>query len=157
MRISFCLITLNEEENLSRCLKSCADLADEIVVLDSGSKDGTETIARQFGARFERQEWLGYVDQKNKVLSSAKHPWAFSLDADEELSAELRDEIKLLRRIEPASDRSGFSMPRCVFYEGRWIRHGDWYPDRLVRLFRRDCAAFVGGKVHGNDWKSPGG
>jgi glycosyltransferase involved in cell wall biosynthesis len=148
MKISFYLITLNEEENLPRCLKSCANLADEIVVLDSGSKDGTEQIARQFGARFERQEWLGYVGQKNKVLSLAKHPWVFSLDADEEFSPELIEEIKLLRGIEPAADRSGFSMRRCVLYEGRWIRHGDWYPDRLVRLFRRDRGRFVGGKVH---------
>jgi len=148
VNISFCLITLNEEENLPRCLSSCANLADEIVVLDSGSTDGTRKIARQFGARVEHQDWLGYVGQKNKVLSLARHPWAFSLDADEELSPELRDEIRLLRRIEPAGDRSGFSLPRCVFYDGKWIRHGDWYPDRLVRLFRRARAKFAGGKVH---------
>ena len=148
MKISFCLITLNEEENLPRCLRSCAGLADEIIVLDSGSTDGTGRIARKFGARWQRQDWLGYVGQKNKVLSLARNPWVFSLDADEELSAELRDEIKLFRRIEPATDRGGFSMRRCVFYEGKWIRHGDWYPDRLVRLFRRDRARFVGGKVH---------
>jgi glycosyltransferase involved in cell wall biosynthesis len=148
MKISFCLITLNEEKNLLRCLKSCADLADEIVVLDSGSTDATEKIARQFGARWRHQDWLGYVGKKNKVLSLAGHPWVFSLDADEELSAELRDEIRLLKQIEPAEDRNGFSLPRCVFYEGKWIRHGDWYPDRLVRLFRRDRARFGGGKVH---------
>src|SRR6185436_20860925 len=80
MRISFCLITLNEEANLQRCLKSCADLADEIVILDSGSKDGTERIARRFGARWQHQDWLGYVGQKNKVTSLAKHEWVFSLD-----------------------------------------------------------------------------
>jgi len=148
MKISLCLITLNEEQNLPRCLKSCADLADEIVVLDSGSSDGTEKIARQFGARWQHQDWLGFVGQKNKALSLARHPWVFSLDADEELSSELRDEIKLLKEIEPADDRSGFSVPRCVLYEGRWIRHGDWYPDRLVRLFRRERAKFTGGKVH---------
>ena len=148
MKISFCLITLNEEENLSRCLESCADLADEIVVLDSGSSDGTEKVARGFGARWQHQDWLGYVGQKNKALSLASHRWVFSIDADEECSAELRDEIRMLKDIEPADDRSGFSMPRCVFYEGKWIRHGDWYPDRLVRLFRRDRAKFAGGKVH---------
>ena len=148
MNISFCLITLNEEENLSRCLASCADLADEIVVLDSGSTDGTAKIARRFGAAFAHQDWLGYVGQKNKALSLAKYPWIFSLDADEELSPELRDEIRLFKGLEPANDRSGFSVPRCVYYEGRWIRHGDWYPDRLVRLFRRERARFAGGKVH---------
>jgi hypothetical protein len=72
----------------------------------------------------------------------------FSLDADEELSPELRDEIRALKASEPAAEISGFEMPRCVLYEGRWIRHGDWYPDRLVRLFRRNRAKFAGGKVH---------
>lgn len=148
MKISFCLITLNEESNLPRCLKSFADLADEIVVLDSGSKDGTERIAKEFGARFEHQDWLGYVGQKNKVLSLASNDWVFSIDADEELSPELRAEVQRIKSGEPPSDISGYSMPRCVLYEGRWIRHGDWYPDRLVRLFRRSRAKFAGGKVH---------
>jgi len=149
MKISFCLITLNEEANLPRCLDSCAGLADEIVVLDSGSTDATETIARKFGARFEHQDWLGYVGQKNKALSLASHDWIFSLDADEELSPALRAEIQLLKAAGDLDGNvDGFSMPRCVFYEGRWIRHGDWYPDRLVRLFRRDRATFAGAKVH---------
>lgn len=148
MKLSFCLITFNEESNLPRCLKSCADLADEIVVLDSGSTDATEQIARQFGARWEHQDWLGYVGQKNRVLSLARHGWVFSLDADEELSTELREEVRALKANPPPADVSGYEMPRCVWYEGRWIRHGDWYPDRLVRLFRRDRARFAGGKVH---------
>ena len=148
MKISFCLITLNEEHNLVRCLRSCEGLADEIVLLDSGSTDGTERIAREFGARFERQEWLGYVGQKNKVLSLAAHDWVFSLDADEELSPQLREEVAAIKQSGPAPGVSGYEMPRCVLYEGRWIRHGDWYPDRLVRLFRRDTARFAGGKVH---------
>lgn len=147
--ISVCIITLNEEQNLPRCLKSCADLADEIIVLDSGSTDATENIARGYGARFEQQEWPGYVAQKNRVLSLATHEWVLSLDADEELSPELRSEIRLLKSAgEIGGDVSGFSMPRCVLYEGRWIRHGDWYPDRLVRWFRRERAKFAGGKVH---------
>jgi glycosyltransferase involved in cell wall biosynthesis len=149
MQTSFCLITLNEENNLRRCLKSCADLADEIVVLDSGSVDATEKIAREFGARFEHQAWLGYVGQKNRVLSLAARDWIFSLDADEELSPELRDEIRRFKTVgKVGPDVAGFDMPRCVFYEGRWIRHGDWYPDRLVRWFRRDRARFAGGRVH---------
>ncbi|MBI5774659.1 MAG: glycosyltransferase family 2 protein [Verrucomicrobia bacterium] len=148
MKFSFCLITLNEEANLPRCLKSCADLADETLVLDSGSTDATEKIARDFGARFERQDWLGYVGQKNRVLSLAAHEWVFSLDADEELSPELREEIRRLKQTDPPPAVSGYSMPRCVLYEGRWIRHGDWYPDRLTRIFRRARAQFAGGKVH---------
>ncbi len=149
MKISFCLITLNEAENLARALHSCAGLADEIVVLDSGSTDDTEKIARSYGVRFERQDWLGYVGQKNKVLSLATHDWVFSLDADEELSPALREEVlKLKNSAVTADSKSGYSLPRCVFYESRWIRHGDWYPDRLVRLFRRDRAKFAGGRVH---------
>jgi glycosyltransferase involved in cell wall biosynthesis len=149
VKISFCLITLNEESNLPRCLRSLADLADEIVVLDSGSTDGTGRIAREFGARFEHQDWLGYVGQKNRVLSLATHEWVFSIDADEELSPKLREEVRRLKADERLSDDfSGYLMPRCVLYEGRWIRHGDWYPDRLVRLFRRRAAQFAGGKVH---------
>ena len=148
MKISFCLITLNEEENLSRCLRSCFDLADEVVIVDSGSTDGTARIAAEFGARFVHQDWLGYVGQKNKVLSLAENEWVFSIDADEELSPALRQEIRALKDSSPANGISGFSMPRCVLYEGRWIRHGDWYPDRLTRLFRRECVKFVGGRVH---------
>jgi glycosyltransferase involved in cell wall biosynthesis len=148
MKISFCLITLNEEQNLPRCLQSCAAVADEVVVLDSGSTDATESIARARGARWQRQDWLGYASQKNKALSLATHEWAFSLDADEELSPALRAEIRALKQIEVAGEVSGFSLPRCVCYGGRWIRHGDWYPDRLPRLFRRSRAKFVGGRVH---------
>ena len=148
MKLSFCLITLNEEASLPRCLRSFGDLADDIVVLDSGSTDSTPQIAREFGVRFEHQDWLGYVGQKNRVLSLARHEWVFSIDADEELSPELRAEIRRLKATEPDADLSGWSMPRCVLYEGRWIRHGDWYPDRLVRMFRRDRARFAGGKVH---------
>jgi glycosyltransferase involved in cell wall biosynthesis len=148
MKISFCLITLNEEASLSRCLKSFADLADEIVVLDSGSTDSTEKIARSFGARFSHQDWLGYVGQKNRVLELASHDWVFSVDADEELSPELHAEVLALKSASLPESVSGFDMPRCVFYEGRWIRHGDWYPDRLTRLFRRSRAKFAGGKVH---------
>ncbi|MFN7138250.1 MAG: glycosyltransferase family 2 protein [Limisphaerales bacterium] len=148
MKISFCLITLNEEENLGRCLRSCTGLADEIVIVDSGSNDGTERIAKEFGARFVHQDWLGYRDQKNKALELAGNDWIFSLDADEELSEQLRREVAQLKREPPDGNVAGFSMPRCVHYEGRWIRHGDWYPDRLVRLFRKSKSRFTGGKVH---------
>jgi len=148
MKISFCLITLNEEANLARCLHSIKDLADEIIILDSGSTDATARIARQFGARFEHQDWLGYVGQKNRAISLARNEWVFSIDADEELSADLRDEIQAIEYEGVKDEISGYDMPRCVRYEGRWIRHGDWYPDRLVRLFRKSRGRFEGGKVH---------
>ena len=148
MKISFCLITLNEEVNLPRCLNSLKDLADEIIVVDSGSTDGTAAIATEFGARFVVQEWLGYVGQKNKAISLAQNDWVFSIDADEVLSADLRDEVQALKYEGPPADIAGYDMPRCVCYEEQWIRHGDWYPDRLVRLFRRAAGRFEGGKVH---------
>ena len=148
MKLSFCLITLNEEQNLKRCLTSLQGLADEIVVVDSGSSDGTAQIAKEFGARFEHQDWLGYVGQKNRALAMASHPWIFSLDADEALSPELREEVRKLKASGESQAFDAFSMPRCVCYEGQWIRHGDWYPDRLVRCFRKQRAHFEGAKVH---------
>lgn len=148
MKFSACIITRDEEANLARALRSVADLADEVVVVDSGSTDGTEAIARGFGARWHHQDWLGYAGQKNLALSLARNDWVFSLDADEELSEPLRDEVKAWQAGNHEPAERGYSMPRCTRYDGRWIRHGDWYPDRLVRLFRRDVSRFTGGRVH---------
>ena len=151
MKISACLITLNEERNLPRCLKSVAPLADEILVIDSGSTDRTREIAREFGARVMEQPWLGYVGQKNFALDQAAQAWVLSIDADEEISSELAAAIARVKA-DPACDLpaapNGYEVSRLVFYRGRWIRHGDWYPDRLVRLFRREAARFRGGRVH---------
>ena len=148
MKISCILITMNEEVNLARCLGSTSGLVDEIVIVDSGSRDGTIAIAGRFGARWIHQDWLGYVGQRNLAISEARHDWILVLDADEELSPRLRDEILRLRTNGPPPDIRGFSMPRCVRYDGRWIRHGDWYPDRLIRLFRSGSARYTGAKVH---------
>tara|TARA_R110000850_G_scaffold169388_3_gene294639 strand:+ start:392 stop:1075 length:684 start_codon:yes stop_codon:yes gene_type:complete len=123
-------------------------LADEILVLDSGSSDGTEAIAREYGARWETQEWLGFVGQKNRALELATHEWVLSLDADEALSPLLIEELKQLKDVDDQNLPVAYRMPRCVFYDEKWIRHGDWYPDRLVRLFRREQAKYTGGKVH---------
>jgi glycosyltransferase involved in cell wall biosynthesis len=155
MKISACLITLNEERNLPRCLQSVAPLVDEILVVDSGSSDATRSIAEKFGARVVLQDWLGYVGQKNFALSQAKHPWVLSIDADEEISPQLSDSIRLLKSVSNAQSpaqredtANGYQFSRMVYYRKKWIRHGDWYPDRLVRLFRRDEARFTGGHVH---------
>jgi glycosyltransferase involved in cell wall biosynthesis len=155
MKITLGIITLNEEANLERCLNSVGDLADEILIVDSGSSDGTQQIAKKFKARWEHHPWEGYVKQKNYVLDNASHPWILSLDADEALSPELKNELVKIKEsaskiasYKETKNFSGYSMPRCVCYEGKWIRHGDWYPDRLTRLFLRDNARFVGGKVH---------
>jgi glycosyltransferase involved in cell wall biosynthesis len=160
MKISACLITLNEERNLPRCLKSVAPLVDEIILVDSGSTDRTLEIAHEFGAVIIHQTWLGYVAQKNLALAEATHPWVLSIDADEEISTELAAAITKIKSTtpdaptnapptaRPAPDPDGYQFSRIVFYAGRWIRHGDWYPDRLVRLFQRDRARFTGGLVH---------
>lgn len=148
MEISACLITRNEEENLPRCLRSLEGIADEIVVVDSGSIDRTPKIAAGFGARVIHQDWLGYVGQKNFAINQAKFPWIFSIDGDEELSPELREAILALKKNPPSQSPAGYQVSRLVFYQGKWIRHGDWYPDRLVRLFQKDAGRFAGGKVH---------
>jgi len=151
MKISACLIALNEERNLPRCLASVSPLVDEIVVIDSGSTDATRDVALKFGAYVIHQDWLGYVGQKNFALTQATHPWVLSIDADEEVSPELAASI-LRVKSDPASDSpgaaAGYEVSRLVFYRNKWVRHGDWYPDRLVRLFRRDRARFTGGRVH---------
>lgn len=146
MKISACLITLNAERVLGRCLASVIPVADEIIVVDCGSVDRTCRIAEGFGARAVQHPWEGYVRQKNFAISLAGHEWILSLDADEELSLELIKEISLLKQTQFHAD--GFFMPRVVYFQNRWIRFGDWHPDLLVRLFKKDKARFVGGAVH---------
>lgn len=146
MKISAVIITYNEEERLPGALQSLAGVVSEIIVVDSHSRDGTVKIARGFGCRVWERDWTNYADQKNFGNRLAKNPWILSLDADERLSAELREEIISLKDSEP--DCVGFSIPRRVFYLGRWIRHSGWYPDRRVRLFRQEKAHWEGDYVH---------
>lgn len=147
MNISACIITRNEETNLPRCLASLKDVVDEIVIVDSGSTDRTPFIATDFSARFLRHDWDGYVGQKNFAISKATHSWILSMDADEELSPQLRQSILEVKKSDP-DEINGYSMSRVVFFENQWVRFGDWYPDELVRLFRKDKGRFTGGKVH---------
>lgn len=146
MKITAIVITLNEEANLVRALESLA-WADEIIVVDSESRDRTVEIARRFTSRVIVRRWPGYSAQKNFAAEQASHDWIFSLDADEAVSAELRGEIEALRQAaEPAV--AGFEMPRLTFYLGRWIRHSGWYPDHKLRLYDRRRARWVGDYVH---------
>ena len=146
MEITAVLIARNEEKRLEPALASLQGVVSEIVVVDGRSTDDTVRIARKFTEKVYEREWTNYADQKNFADSKASCPWILSLDADERLSPGLRNEILALKDIDPPFD--GYSMPRMVFYLGRWIRHSGWYPDRKVRLFRKNNARWEGAYVH---------
>ncbi|HDJ22653.1 MAG: hypothetical protein B5M54_03430 [Candidatus Aminicenantes bacterium 4484_214] len=148
MKISFVIITKNEEKRLEPCLQSIKDIADEIVVVDAESQDGTLKIAEKYKARIWKRPWTNYSDQKNFANNHARFPWIFSIDADERLSPQLQEELLELKKASQEPSVAAFSVPRLVFYLGRWIRHSGWYPDRKIRLFRRQQARWVGEYVH---------
>jgi glycosyltransferase involved in cell wall biosynthesis len=141
-RLSACLITLNEEHNLPRALASLAGIADEIVVVDSGSTDRTEAIAREHGAAFFVRAWTNYAEQKNVAASYASNDWILSMDADEELSSVLQTAILEWKKHEP--EFAVYEIARRTWYLGAWIKHSGWYPDFQRRLYRRDAAQFSG-------------
>lgn len=146
VEISAVLITYNEERRLEGALKSLAGIASEIVVVDCRSTDETVKIARRYTDRVFERSWTNFADQKNFGNDQASHPWILSLDADERVSPELRRELLELKKTEP--DVNAFSIPRKVYYLGRWIRHSGWYPDRKLRLFRKGTAHWEGEYVH---------
>jgi len=144
-KLSATVITFNEAANIAAALESLS-WADEIVVVDSGSTDATVEICRKYTDRVFHRDWTGYVDQKNHAVELATHDWILSLDADERISPELRPEIAAL----PCGDGPphGYRIPRVACFMGRWIRHGDWYPDFQLRLFDRRHGRWQGGRVH---------
>ncbi len=144
--LSVAVIARDEEDRLADCLESVR-WAREIVVLDSGSSDRTVEVARRYTDLVFRQDWLGYVAQKNSALDRCTRPWILSLDADERVSEGLRREI--FRTLERPDGElpDGFRVPRRTFYLGRWIRHG-WSPDLQLRLLRRGRGRWVGPGVH---------
>ncbi len=146
-KISACLTVGNEEPNIRRCLDSLA-WVDEIVVVDSFSQDRTAEICREYTDRVYQHEWLGYVGQKELIKKMAAHPWILFIDADEEVSAELRDEI--LKEFESGNNRNydGYEFPRKVYFLGRWITHGEWWPDLKMRLYRKDRGVCTGREPH---------
>ncbi len=146
--ISVCMISGAEAPRIERALKSVESWVTEvIIVLNQEVDDGTEEVARRYGANVFRESWRGFVEQKNSALAKAAQPWVLGLDADEAISVELREEIFSVFRQNP--ERCGaYSVPRCSFYFGRWIRHGDWYPDRCIRLWQRGKGRWVGIDPH---------
>lgn len=143
--LSVVIITFNEEGNLPRTLES-VKWADEIIVVDSGSTDRTVEIARSFGAKVFIEPWKGFAAQKNSALEKATGDWILSLDADEEVSTELKTDVEQV--ICDQSPRDGYWIPRLNLFLGRSIRHGGYYPDPKMRLFRRDVARFEERLVH---------
>lgn len=144
-KISAVIITFNEENNLARCIESVKPVADEIIVLDSFSTDRTAAIAREAGAVVYQKSFPGYKEQKNAALQYASADYVLSLDADEALSVELINSI--LTAKEKFNCRA-YTMNRCNFYCGRFIRHGLWYPDKKLRLFDKRIAYWGGINPH---------
>ena len=144
--LSVTIITLNEERNLPRTLNALR-WAQDILVLDCGSKDRTCDIARSYGARVEHQDWLGYGAQKNRAQTLARFDWVLNVDADEVVTPELEGEIRALFAQAP-SPQDGYEIPRKAHYLGRWIRHGGWYPSAVIRLAHRAHAKWSEPAVH---------
>lgn len=145
--LSVIVITRDEEANIADCLASVA-FARETIVVDSGSRDRTVEIARAAGARvLETADWPGFGPQKNRALDLATQPWVLSIDADERVTPRLRDQIvTLLQAGTPGAD--AYAIPRRSSYCGRYMSHSGWYPDRVLRLFRRGAGRFSEDAVH---------
>lgn len=156
MTLSVCIITLNEELNIVRTLKSVKDIADEIIVVDSGSTDATVELAQANGARVFVEPWKGFAAQKNSCLAKATSDWILSLDADEEVSPELARSIAALLRSPGAAPKfKGYMMNRRNIYFGKWLKRCGYYPDPKLRLIERGAAQFELRPVH-EDMKMQG-
>jgi glycosyltransferase involved in cell wall biosynthesis len=142
--ISVIIVAKNEARKLPRCLASVQGWVAEIVVALNDTTDGSEVIAKNFGARVHTLPWQGYRDTKNTALALASQPWVLALDADEEISPALHAAIGAFFSGDDKERFSGARFPRKVWFLDRWITHGDWYPDYSLRLFRRDQARWGG-------------
>lgn len=143
--LSVIIITKNEQAHIAECIQSVS-FADEIIVLDSGSTDDTCTLARDLGAQvYHTTHWPGFGVQKNKALDLATMPWVLSIDADERVPPTLAKEIQRVMQ-NPTAD--AYTVARLSCFAGRWIRHSGWWPDRLVRLFKREQGRFKEVLVH---------
>ena len=141
-RLSACLITWNEERNLPRVLRSLEGIVDEIVIADCGSQDRTQEIAAAHGAKVITRTWTDFAEQKNFAAAATSSDWILALDADEELSHELKESLLSWKRMEP--EFPVYELPRRAWYLGAWIKHSGWYPDYQKRLYRRGSANFSG-------------
>ncbi len=146
MKLSATIITLNEESNIYDCLKSLS-FVDEVVVVDSGSADQTETICRSFdNVQYSFHAWEGFGKQKNIAASLAKHDWILNIDADERISPTLREAISCLNIVK--TPHVAYRMARENYFGPVWVRYGGWYPDYNIRLYNRNACAFSERAVH---------
>lgn len=143
--LSVTVISHNEAAHIEACLRS-VQWADEIVLVDQYSSDGTSEVALELGATVYQEDWKGYGRQKNSAIEKAQCPWILSLDADERVTGELREEILALLKRGP--EHQGYFIPRKNFFCNRWIRHGGWYPDYNLRLFLKGAGWFQDRMVH---------
>lgn len=146
LSVSLVIITLNEEKNIERCIKS-VPWCNDIVVVDSKSTDKTVELAKNLGARVFVEPWLGFGPQKNRATSLAQNDWVIFLDADEALSAELSQEISRLF-LAGALDCDAYEFPRLSYHLGQKIYHGGWYPDRQKRFFNKTRCKWTDVPVH---------
>ncbi|MGV8058370.1 MAG: glycosyltransferase family 2 protein [Smithellaceae bacterium] len=144
--LSVAIITKNEEENLRSCLQSVA-FARQIVVVDSGSTDATLQIAAEFGCEIYNEGWLGFGPQKQSGIDKCREPWILVLDADERIPEKTAEVIKTIVTSTGIKE-SGFSFPRKNYFQGRWIKHAGWWPDRIIRLFRKESGRMTEASVH---------
>ena len=148
MVLSVCIITHNEEGNIARTLDSVKTIADELIVVDSGSTDRTVELARARGAKVFVEEWRGFSKQKNAAMAKASGDWILSLDADEEVSPELATSIQKLLRSGAAPEFDAYMVARRNLYLNRWLKRSGYYPDRKLRLVRRGMGEFEDRAVH---------
>ena len=146
-KLSAILVVRNEAHCLAKCLSSISSIADEIIVMDSGSTDETVAIARSFGAKVEVTDWPGFGPQKNRALSRARGEWVLAIDADERLTPELTASIRAAVDA-PRSDVNGYLMLFVSTWCGEPVRFGDWAGKCHLRLFRRDKAQFTDARIH---------
>lgn len=145
IKVSAIIITYNEEKNIERCIKSILNIADEIIVLDSFSNDKTEEICRKYDVKFFQNKFDNYTEQKNRAVNFAGNDFILSLDADEELSAQLQQSII---KIKQSNIFDAYYFNRLNIYCGKPIRHTSWYPDKKIRLWNKNKAKWAGGKIH---------
>lgn len=145
-KVSAVVIVYNEERNLPGCLETL-NWADEVVVVDSYSQDRTVEVARKYTDAIYQREYQGHIDKKRFAVSKASHEWVFSIDADERATPELVEEVKEVLR-KGGDGRVAYTMGRITWHLGRWIRHGEWHPDRVTRLFRKRRIRYEGTEPH---------